>query len=152
MVKESVKQRHQNHQKKNRVETEREESERMDRALTEKIARKRALKKEKLNQKAAMEDNDNKRKQEMKTSKPARKIRVETEQEESERMDKALTQKIGKKRAIRKQKIDNKCLTCHFEFDGKESQQNCPVCGIIIHTDCLLGTEGCTNCENLNLK
>ena len=138
--------------KKNRVETEREESERMDRALTEKIARKRALRKEKLNQKAAMEENDNNRKQDTKTSKPARKIRVETEQEESERMDKALTQKIGKKRAIRKQKIDNKCLTCHFEFDGKESQQNCPVCGIIIHTDCLLGTEGCTNCENLNLK
>ena len=99
-----------------------------------------------------MEENDNKRKQDTKTSKPARTIRVETEQEESERMTKALKLKVAKKKAIRKQKTDNKCLTCHFEFDGKESQQNCPVCGIIIHTDCLLGTEGCTNCENLNLK
>ena len=63
-----------------------------------------------------------------------------------------LKQKTGKRKAIRKQKTDNKCLTCHLEFDGKECQQNCPVCGIIIHTDCLLGTEGCTNCENLNLK
>ena len=60
--------------------------------------------------------------------------------------------KTGKRKAIRKQKTDNKCLTCHLEFDGKECQQNCPVCGIIIHTDCLLGAEGCTNCENLNLK
>ena len=70
----------------------------MDRALTEKIARKRALRKEKLNQKAAMEDNNNKRKQDTKTSKPATKIRVETEQEESERMTKALKLKVAKKK------------------------------------------------------
>ena len=47
---------------------------------------------------------------------------------------------------------EKKCLTCHFILDGIESQQNCPVCGILIHTDCLIGIEGCTNCEQLNLK
>ena len=97
--------------------------------MREKIAKRKALKKEKLNQKTAMEDVDRKRKLDTKESKPAKKVRVESEREESEkrkletkdskpakklrletekeeleRMKIELKQKTGKRKAIRKQK------------------------------------------------
>ena len=138
--------------KKARHETEQEESDRMEKELKKKTAKKLALIRQNLKLKTGVEDIDRKRKQVNESSKPSKNLRFETEKEESERMEKELKKKTAKKLAIFRQKKSNQCFTCHFVFDGKESKQNCPVCGILIHTDCLFGTEGCTNCEELNLK
>ena len=43
------------------------------------------------------------------------------------------------------------CCTCNFSLNGEEEEEKCPGCGVKIHCTCLKGTDGCQNCELINV-